>query len=159
MSDVAALGNRITVALDRIRQGLAAQDRADAAQESLYDALQVERAQTAALRAQLDQPARDPAPQGADQAALNQRLAAQAAQLQALDAQLQQMRAALEDLQNANAQLRAGLTQGLPDDAHVAALMAEIAALHSLRSADRAELDAILAEFSPLVEQVSDAAS
>jgi hypothetical protein len=55
MSDVLELGHRITVALDRIRRGMEAQDKADAAETSLFDALRAEQAQTGALRVQIQQ--------------------------------------------------------------------------------------------------------
>jgi chromosome segregation ATPase len=157
MSDVAALGDRITVALDRIRQGVAAQARADHAQDSLFDALQAERAQNAALKAQLAQV--QAAANPVDQTELTQRVASQAAQLQTLDEQLQDLRTSLAQLQNVAAQLRHAATDGLTPEAHLAALTAEIKALETLRAADRAELDAILAELSPLIAKVAHAPS
>lgn len=146
MTDVQQLGNRIARALDRISHGIEAQDRAALAEQSLFDALQDERARTSALRAELA--AADPAP-------LQARIAAQQAQLQALDAQLHQLRAAHEDLRALTAQLRQSLSDSLAPE-QLAALMTEslhgeIAALHRLRAADVAEVNAILAELTPLI--------
>jgi len=132
MSDVLELGHRITVALDRIRRGMEAQDKADAAETSLFDALRAEQAQTGALRVQIQQlqdalDAQDRQAeldaQVADQAALDAKdaqiaalthqMETQAAQLQTMDAHLQGLRAATQQLRDLNGQLRQALMAGL----------------------------------------------
>ena len=195
MSDVLEFGHRITVALDRIRRGLEAQDKADAAETSLFDALQAERAQNGVLRGQIQQlqdaleaqaaqaaqdaqaaqaaqDTQDPeavaAAQAAQQdaldaqkaqvAALTRQLDSQAAQLRALDAQLQPLRAATQHLRDLNAQLRQALTAGLAPGTIDTAMAAEIDALQALRAADAAEVDTILAELKPLIEEAAHAA-
>jgi chromosome segregation ATPase len=183
MSDVLELGHRITVALDRIRRGMEAQDKADAAESSLFDALRAEQAQTGALRdqiqqlqaaletqdaqaAQAAQAALDA--QIADQAALHAkdaqvasltvRLETQAAQLQTMDAHLQGLRAATQQLRDLNGQLRQALTVGLAPGMIDTALAAEIDALQALRATDASEIDMILAELKPLIEDAAHAA-
>jgi DNA repair exonuclease SbcCD ATPase subunit len=189
MSDVLELGHRITVALDRIRRGMEAQDKADAAESSLFDALRAEQAQTGALRDQiqqlqaaletqdaqaaqaaLDAQAAQAAldAQVADQAALHAkdaqvaaltvRLETQAAQLQTMDAHLQGLRAATQQLRDLNGQLRQALTVGLAPGMIDTALAAEIDALQALRATDAAEIDMILAELTPLIEDAAHAA-
>jgi hypothetical protein len=137
MSDVRELGDRITVALDRIRRGVEAQGRSNAAEQSLFDALQAERAQTAGLM---------------------QRVGTQQAQLQEMDVHLQRLRAATERLRDLNGQLRTALTAGLTPELIDTALAAEVEALQALRAADAAEVDAILAELKPLIEDAIHAA-
>ncbi|WP_019955236.1 hypothetical protein [Yoonia vestfoldensis] len=154
MSDVLELGNRITVALDRIRRGVEAQGKADAAESSLFDALQAERAQNAALMAQITELQ---STQGAGDGDLTRRLETQAAQLQAMDGHLQRLRAATQQLRDLNGQLRHALTAGLDPALIDSALAAEVEALQALRAADAAEVDAILAELKPLVEEAAHA--
>jgi hypothetical protein len=137
MSDVRELVDRITVALDRIRRGVEAQGRSNAAEQSLFDALQAERAQTAGLM---------------------QRVGTQQAQLQEMDVHLQRLRAATERLRDLNGQLRTALTAGLTPELIDTALAAEVEALQALRAADAAEVDAILAELKPLIEDAIHAA-
>lgn len=155
MSDVLELGHRITVALDRIRQGVEAQGKADAAEASLFDALQAERAQTAALTAQIQQ-LQDAQTTGT--ADLTRRVETQAAQLQAMDGHLQRLRAATQQLRDLNGQLRQALTAGLDPALIDTALAAEVEALQALRAADAAEVDAILAELKPLIEEATHGA-
>jgi chromosome segregation ATPase len=187
MSDVLELGHRITVALDRIRRGMEAQDKADAAETSLFDALRAEKVLTGALRVQIqqlqdaldaqdrqaaldaqvaDQAAQDA--QVADQAAqdakdvqiaaLTHQMETQAAQLQAMDAHLQRLRAATQQLRDLNGQLRQALMAGLAPGMIDMALAAEIDALQALRAADAAEVDMILAELKPLIAEAAHAA-
>lgn len=177
MSDVLELGHRITVALDRIRRGMEAQDKADAAETSLFDALRAEQAQTGALRAQIQQlqdalDAQDRQAaldaQVADQAALDAKdaqiaaltaqMETQASQLQTMDAHLQGLRAATQQLRDLNGQLRQALMAGLAPGMIDTALAAEIDALQALRAADAAEVDMILAELKPLIAEAAHAA-
>jgi chromosome segregation ATPase len=155
MSDVLELGNRITVALDRIRRGVEAQGKADAAETSLYDALQAERAQNSALSDQIRQLQNAEGGQAGD---LARRVETQQAQLQAMDGHLQRLRAATQQLRDLNGQLRHALTAGLAPELIDSALAAEVEALQALRAADAAEIDAILAELKPLIEDAAHAA-
>ena len=149
MSDVRELGDRITVALDRIRRGMDAQGKSNAAEQSLFDALQEERAETKRLKAQLAQ---------VQQGDSGDRIVAQQAELQDLDVNLQRLRASNEQLRDMNAKLRSALTVGLDPELLNESMQAEIEALHTLRAADAAEVNAILAELKPLIEEASHAA-
>lgn len=150
MSDVRELGDRITMALDRIRRGVEAQGRSNAAEQSLFDALQEERARTKALTQQLAQ-----SQQGGGG---DDRIVAQQAELQDLDVNLQRLRASNEQLRDMNAKLRSALTVGLDPELLNESMQAEIEALHTLRAADAAEVNAILAELKPLIEEANHAA-
>ena len=57
-----------------------------------------------------------------------------------------------------NARLRETVTTGLAPELHDAAIAAELEALKVQRSADAAEVDAILDELKPLIEETSHAA-
>lgn len=158
MSDVLELGHRITVALDRIRRGMEAQDKADAAETSLFDALRAEQAQTGALRVQIQQLQDALDAKDAQIAALTHQMETQAAQLQTMDAHLQGLRAATQQLRDLNGQLRQALMAGLAPGMIDTALAAEIDALQALRAADAAEVDMILAELKPLIAEAAHAA-
>lgn len=155
MSDIGALESRITAALDRIRQGLDAPSGQTAADPALQAALEEERAQNAELveRVRLLKERQD-----TQVATLTQRAETQSRHLMKLDEELQQLRASNVQLREMNAQLRAAVTTGLAPELHDAAVQAELEALNAQRSADAAEVDAILAELKPLIEEASHAA-
>ena len=155
MSDVADLGDRITLALDRIRKGIAAKGRADVAEQSVFDALQAERATNKDLIAQITRYKEEQDRKLDD---LTSRVENQAAQLQQADAQMQSLRAATDQLRDLNAKLRTALSEGLDPALLDHALSAEVEALRALRAADAAEVDAILAELKPLIEEAARAA-
>ena len=155
MSDISALESRITAALDRIRQGLESGATLQATDPALQVALDEERAQNAELvervRALKER-------QDTQVANLNARAESQSKQLMKLDEELQQLRASNVQLRDMNAKLRQAVTTGLAPELHDAAVAAEIEALNAQRSADAAEMDAILAELKPLIEETSHAA-
>lgn len=156
MSDISALEGRITAALDRIRQGLdLRQTDQGGADSALQAALDDERATNAELveRVRVLKERQD-----TQVASLTGRVESQRAQLMKLDAELQQLRASNVELRDMNAKLREAVTKGLSPEVHQAAVTAEITALHAQRSADAAELDAILAELKPLIEETPHAA-
>lgn len=155
MSDIGALESRITAALDRIRQGLDAPSGQVAADPALQAALEEERAQNAELveRVRLLKERQD-----TQVATLTQRAETQSKHLMKLDEELQQLRASNVQLRDMNAKLRAAVTTGLAPELHDAALHAELEALNAQRSADAAEVDAILDELKPLIEEASHAA-
>lgn len=155
MSDISTLESRITAALDRIRQGLDAAAGQTAADPALQAALDEERAQNAELvervRALKER-------QDTQVASLTLRAETQSKHLMKLDEELQQLRASNVQLRDMNAKLRAAVTTGLAPELHDAAVSAEIEALSAQRSADAAEIDAILDELKPLIEETSHAA-
>ncbi len=153
MSDISALESRITAALDRIRQGMEA--RGGAPQTDLTEALEKERAANAELiervRALKER-------QDTQVASLTERVEAQKAQMVKLDAELQRLRASNAQMREMNTQLREAVTKGLAPELLHQAVAAEVEALQTQRSADAAEVDAILAELTPLIEETSHAA-
>lgn len=155
MSDISALEGRITAALDRIRHGLDGRSADGAADASLQAALEKERASNAELveRVSILKERQD-----TQVASLTSRVETQRAQLMALDRELQQLRASNVQLREMNTKLRDAVTKGLAPELHKAAVSAEIEALHVQRSADAAELDAILTELKPLIEETPNAA-
>lgn len=69
-----------------------------------------------------------------------------------LDAELQKLRTSNADLRDMNAKLRAAAADGMSQPELLnRALMAEVDALETQRSADATEVDAILAELKSLV--------
>lgn len=155
MSDISTLESRITAALDRIRQGLDRPTPDQAPDNELQVALDEERASNAELeeRVRILKERQD-----TQVASLTARVETQRKQLMELDDELQQLRASNVQLRNMNAALRETVTAGLAPELHDAAIAAEIEALHAQRSADAAEVDAIIAELKPLIEETQHAA-
>lgn len=151
MSDISALEGRITAALDRIRQGIEGKGAGD---PDLGAALARERKTNAELiagaRALKDR-------QDAEIATLTERVEAQRAQMAKLDAELQRLRASNVQMREVNTQLREAVTQGLAPELVDQALSAEIEALHAQRSADAAEISAVLTALEPLMKETSNA--
>ena len=155
MSDISLLESRITAALDRIRQGLDAAGGQAAADPGLQTALDEERAQNAELveRVRVLKERQD-----TQVATLTLRAETQSKHLMKLDEELQQLRASNVQLRELNAKLRDAVTKGLAPELNNAAVAAELEALNAQRSADAAEVDAILDELKPLIEETSHAA-
>ncbi len=151
MSEISVLEGRITAALDRIRRGIEAQGGPD---PELAAALAQERAAKDELAAQLQAQGA----QNANVASLTAALEAQQLQMQKLDAELQRLRASNAQMREMNTQLREAVTSGLASELLDQAVAAEIAALQAQRSADAAELEAILAALKPVIEEGSHAA-
>ncbi len=155
MSDISALEGRITAALDRIRQGIDAQTAQAGDDASLKTALDNERAANAELveRVRVLKERQD-----GQVAALTERVEAQKAQMVKLDTELQQLRASNVQMRELNTALREAVTEGLAPELVDKAVAAEVEALHAQRSADAAEIDAILSELKPLIEEAPHAA-
>lgn len=155
MSDISALESRITAALDRIRQGLEAQDHQTAADQSLTSELETERAANAELVERVRQLKER---QDTQVASLTGRVESQRAQMMQLDEELQRLRASNAQLREMNARLREAVTQGVSPELLDEAVAAEVAAMEAQRSSEAAEMDAILAELKPLIEEAAHAA-
>lgn len=157
MSDIAALEQRITAALDRIRVGLDHVAAADAAPQEAGDAadLRVQLDEEKTANAQLVERVRAlKETQDGRLAELSDRVEAQRAQMAQLDAELQRLRASNADMRVLNAQLRAAASEHVGDAELInRAMMAEIDALQAQRSADAAEVVAVLAELAPLLQE------
>ena len=152
MSDIAAFEGRITAALDRIRAGL---DRADGGSGGDAGALQAALDEERTANAQLVERVRalKDAQEGRI-AELEARLQAQRAQMVQMDGELQRLRGSNADLRALSAQLRATARDRAADAELInRAMMAEIDALHAQRSAEAAEVDAILSELKPLLKE------
>ena len=155
MSDISILEGRITAALDRIRQGLDRQGVPAVADSSVQAELDEQRAHNAELveRVRILKDRQD-----TQVASLTARVDTQRKQLMKLDEELQKLRASNVQLRDLNGKLRVAVTTSLAPELHDAAVTAEIEALRTQRAADAAEVDAILAELKPLIEETPHAA-
>ncbi|SFR37346.1 hypothetical protein SAMN04488005_1101 [Yoonia tamlensis] len=154
MSSISALESRITAALDRIRQGVEAQSMRDTDAE-LRAALAAERATNAELVARVRALKER---QDTQVASLTERVEKQRAQLASYDAQMQTLRSSNAQMRDINAKLREAVTEGLAPELVNAAVAAELQALQDQRTAEAVEIDAILSELKPLVEEKTHAA-
>lgn len=166
MNDIAELERRITMALERIGAGLdhiggapapgggdIAEGDADARLAELQDALDSERSTNAQLtervRAIKDK-------QETMVGALENKVARLTRQVDAAMLDLQRLREANQDLADANRALGAAVEEGVADPNLINhAMLAELEALRAARAADMAEMDDILAELKPLIEEVA----
>lgn len=155
MSEIDALEGRIATALSRIGAGVAqlgkaAPEGADSS-ETLKAELQEERDANAQLeervRALKDR-------QDSNVTHLETRVEKQAAALAAIEAELHRLRASNADLRELTEQLRHAAEDGVASPELInRATIAEVEALSAQRAADVAEIDAILSELKPLVEE------
>lgn len=160
MSDISALEGRITAALERISAGL----------DGMSSAASVGVGDSAALQAQLQDERTANAQlvervkvlkerQDTKITELEGRVSAQSDQMARLDGELQRLRASNAELRALSAQLRSAAADGSAEaDLINRALVAEVDALQAQRSADAAEVDAILDHLKPLIEEASHAA-
>ena len=153
MSDVAELEQRISVAMDRIEQGLGAMSEADAAAPAADANLQTQLDEERFANAQLEERVKVLKDrQDTKIAELETRVAAQRDQMAALDTELQRLRASSADLRDVNAQLRVAATDHVADAELInRAMMAEVEALTAQRASEAAEVDAVLSELKPLI--------
>ncbi len=156
MSEISALESRIAVALDRIRQGLETQGQGGDTETSLRAALESERAANAELVVKI-QTLKDR--QDTLVSELTGRVESQATQMKALDAELQRLRASNAQMRSISTDLRNAVTQGLTPELIDAAVTAEIEALVAQRAAEATEVETILTELKPLIEESSHAPS
>lgn len=172
MNDMAAIEARLRAALDRIEasaERLASDEGGDAPAREAADAAE---ARARAAEDELERLRAELATETAAHAQLAERLAAirarqeqVAGQLEARVLRLQERAEAQEremaELRQANADLRAmarkvrrAMASGVSDAALINALMeTELKATQAAQAADRAELDLILAELTPIIEE------
>lgn len=160
MTDITDLQARITVALDRIGQGLEALER-PAAETAAED----NSGEIARLTAELEE-------ERTANAQLEERVRAikekQDSAVETLSTEVDRLRGLLEEEEAAvsrlgrvnaelranNAALREAMTAGLAEPHLVnKAMMAELEALRAAQGADRADLDAVLGELGPLIAE------
>lgn len=159
MSDINSLQGRITAALDRIGAGVSQLNKVSPQAESTAVA------EAAALRGQLEEERSANAQleervrvlkerQDGNIAKLEKRVETQAATLAGLDAELQRLRASNAELRELNAQLRSAASDGATSPELInRATIAEVEALAAQRATDEAEIDAIITELKPLIEE------
>ncbi|MHC0053045.1 hypothetical protein [Actibacterium sp. D379-3] len=157
MSDITELERRITAALERIGKGAEALSaaRADAgaaADETeltrLTEALEAEKTANAQLEERV-KAIRDK--QDTHLAQLESRVSKLGARAEAAEKEIDRLRRINAELRENNAALRAANAEGL-GDAHLInkSMLTELDALRALRDGDRAELDEIIEELTPL---------
>ena len=150
MDDINALETRITDALDRIGYQVSLRGQG-ASTRDLTVQLQQEREANAQLEERVKLLK---SRQEGRIAELEGRIAEQAEQLAALDAELQQLRGSNADLTEVCGQLRDAAMTGASDAELInRALMAEVDGLTAQRSAEAAEVAAILSDLKPLLQK------
>lgn len=165
MNDIAELERRITMALGRIGAGIDligaapapgghAEDGEAAAQiAELQDALDSERTTNAQLTERVRAIKEK---QETMVGALEKKVARLTQQVDAATIDLQRLREANLDLAEANRALGEAVEAGIADPSLVNhAMLSELEALRAARAAEVAEMDNILAELKPLIEEVA----
>lgn len=155
MSELSELEGRITAALERVGRGIEALSKqpeapaVDAAQVArLQEALEAEKTANDQLEERL-RAVHDKAE--SDLAGLNARIGA-------AEAEVERLRAVNDLLREANRALRAANAEGVGDAALInESMKAELEALRALRDSDRAELDGLIADLTPLTEESANA--
>lgn len=157
MSDIEQMEQRINAALDRIGQavdGLVPAASAAGRHEAL-EALRAERAATAELTERLRVLTGREAAQAADADAKIDRLTRE---LDAQGYELQRMKKTVTHLRETLRALREAQTDAVADPHLInKAMLTEMEALRASRLAEIAQMDEILAELHPLIEELQDA--
>lgn len=166
MSDITELEQRIVAALERISTGVDAlgAHEHDAPQATEADPAELTRLQTAlddekTANAQLEERVK----------AIHEKLEGKLAETEAEVAQLREQAQTLEadnaklrsnndKLRQVNEELRDANAEGVSDATLInSALAADLEALHALRNSERVEVEQIIAELTPLVEEGTNA--
>ena len=165
MQDLAELERRIAAALQRIGDGIEAiaaapppaEPQPDHKRADLAAALDAERAVNADLRAQLAQ-VQDAAPVAVaphpDVAELQARIDRMTAQLDVQGLEMQRMRKTVVQLRENLRGMRRSQAANLADPDQInRAMMAELEAMRVTRLSEVAEMDEILSELTPLIQE------
>ncbi|WP_299614282.1 hypothetical protein [uncultured Tateyamaria sp.] len=153
MSDIDALQQRLTAAMDRIATGLGGLDAAGADDTA---ALQAALDDEKVVNAQLTERVRRLS-ERQDNAEANAKAATAAAEtrMSELDLELQRLRKANEQLRESNAALRAANEDGVGEPHLInKSMMAELEGLRAARAADVAEASSIIGALTPLLDQL-----
>lgn len=169
MTDLPELQTRIASALARIKTGLDAVPAQAAAvapeHEEPSQPAPVDSAEIAELNARLDEERTANAQleervkllkerQDGKLAELESNVDASRARAARMDRELQRLRQVNAELRDINSQLREAVTAGVAEPHLInKAMLAELEALRATRAADAAEMDAILQELTPIIEQ------
>ncbi len=173
MSDIAEFERRIAYALERIGKGAerlrdqvaaASEANADSAAASGADSAEIEQlkqalAEEKTANAQLEERVKAiRQKQDKNVANLEAQIAELTARAQTAEKDLDKLRRATADLRASNTALREANAEGLAD-AHLInkSMQAELIALRAQQEADRAELDGLIGELSPMVEEINNA--
>ncbi|MEL6807696.1 MAG: hypothetical protein AAFO97_07935 [Pseudomonadota bacterium] len=153
MSEIEALEQRLTAAMDRIAAGTHALGAAQGADTA---ALQAALDDEKTANAQLTERVRKMSER--QEAALAEaRAASEATQTRvaAMDLELQRLRKANDQLRESNAALRTANEEGVGEPHLInKAMMAELEGLRAARAADVAEASSILGALGPLLDQI-----
>ena len=153
MSEIEDLEARLSAALGRIAAALAKPETPVENPEitRLTEALEAEKVLTAQLEARIAALHRKVEEAAAATARLREDLSRS-------DAVAQQLRRVNAQLRETNIALREANSRGL-GDAHLInrAMIAELESIRASRDADRAEIDAVLAELAPLIAEPANA--
>ncbi|WP_299657551.1 hypothetical protein [uncultured Tateyamaria sp.] len=153
MSDIDALQQRLTAAMDRIATGLGGLDAAGADDTA---ALQAALDDEKVVNAQLTERVRRLS-ERQDSAEADAKAATAAAEtrMSELDLELQRLRKANEQLRESNAALRAANEDGVGEPHLInKSMMAELEGLRAARAADVAEASSIIGALTPLLDQL-----
>ena len=165
MSELSQLETRISEALSRIRQGVAGlaapQDTpSEAAAPEEVEALTARLDEERTANAQLEERVKLlKERQDGKLAELESNVEAARTRAARMDRELQRLRQVNAELRDINGQLREAVAEGVSEPHLVnKAMLAELEALRATRASDAAEMDAIIAELTPIIErEVKDA--
>ena len=153
MSEIDALQQRLTAAMDRIAAGTSALGAAQGADTAeLQAALEDEKVANAQLTERVRKMS-----ERQEEALAEARAASEATQTRvaAMDLELQRLRKANDQLRESNAALRTANEEGVGEPHLInKALMAELEGLRAARAADVAEASSILGALGPLLDQI-----
>ena len=151
MTDLSELERRITYALERISKAADQSGGDSAALSELKDKLTEEQLESERLRDRIED-LKDS--HGAALEALEKKLDKVRAQVARQEHDLAKLRGVNAQLRENNAKLREANAAGLADAGLInSGIGVELDALRTVQAADRAELDAVLEELRPMVEE------
>ncbi len=153
MSEIDALQQRLTAAMDRIATGVGnLSNGAGAETDALRAALDDEKIANAQLQERVRKMA-----ERQDAALAEAKAASEAVQTRvaAMDLELQRLRKANDQLRQSNAALRTANEEGVGEPHLInKAMLAELEGLRAARAADVAEASSIIGALAPLLDQI-----
>ncbi|SLN09933.1 hypothetical protein PEL8287_00126 [Roseovarius litorisediminis] len=158
MSQIDELQRRITAALDRIGQGLDGLSTAAGPSASEDEGLRQQLEEETLANAQLQERVKALKEKQQAQAAMAELAQSEQAEaLRKLDAELQSLRKANQQLRENNQALRDANAAGVGEPHLInKAMLAELDGLRAARAADRAEIDAVLADLGQAISTAED---
>lgn len=161
MNDINVLDGRIRAALERVRQGLekpvAAAPVADGAPADDAAALRTQLDEERTVNAQLEERVRAlKERQDSKLGTLEAQVEAQGGQLADYDREMQRLQQANAELRAVAAELREALMEEVAEPELInRAAIAELDALRAVQAADRAEVDGVMAQLAPLLQEAT----